>query len=237
MRAAPPPPMSFPRRVAGVILAPGETLRSVAALPVWLDVLVLQTVVVALAFFLFLSSDVGKLAYVDASVSAIEGFGGTVSDAMYDGIRRQAEFAAYLQAASVVLFGPLVTVVIAGVLLGVFSVAGGEATFRQVLAVVAHAGVVLMLQPLLAMPLNYQRGTMSSATSLALFAPGLDEGSFLGGLLGFVDIFYIWYAIVLAFGLAVVYGRRPMPIAVGLLAVLFVVAALVATLKVALGGR
>lgn len=237
MSAAPPTPLSFPRRVTGVILAPGETFRSVAAFPVWLDVLVLQTVVVAVAFFVFLSTDVGKLAYVDASVSAVEGFGGTVTDAMYDGLRGQAEFAAYVQSASVILFGPLVTVVMAGVLLGVFTVAGGEATFRQVLAVVAHAGIVSMLQPLLAMPLNYQRATMSSATNLALFLPGLDEGSFLGGLLGFVDLFYIWYAVVLALGLAAVYRRRPTPIAVGLLSVLFVVAAVVAIVKVALGGR
>jgi hypothetical protein len=67
--------------------------------------------------------------------------------------------------------------------------------------------------------------------------PGLDEGSFVGNLLGFLDLFYIWYAVVLAMGLAAVYRRRPTLIAVGLLTVLVIAGAAIAVVKAVLGGR
>jgi hypothetical protein len=233
----PAQPLSFAQRVVGVVLSPGDTFRSVAVWPHWVDVLALQTLVTALAFGVFLSTDAGKAAYVDQAVSSIEAFGGTVTDAMYASVQRQAELAVFLQPATILLFAPLVAAVIAGILLGVFAVLGGEATYRQVLAVVSHAGIVTMLQPLLTLPLNHQQQSMSSATTLAVFVPGLDEGSFVGNLLGFLDLFYIWYAVVLAMGLAAVYRRRPTPIAVGLLTVLVLVGAAIAVVKVALGGR
>ena len=236
--AGPPVPrLSLVQRVVGVIVSPGDTFRSVAAHPAWLGVLAVQLIVTAAAFAVFLSTDVGKAAYVDQSVSSIEAFGQTVSDQMYEGIRRQAEYARVIQPLSMLVFGPVVVAVLAAVLFGVFTVMGGESTYRHVFAVVAHAGVVTMLQPLLTLPLNYQQQSMSSATTLAVFLPMLEEGSFLASLLGVMDLFYIWYAIVLAIGLATVYRRRTGPIAVGLLAALVVIGVAVATLKVALGGR
>ena len=46
-------------------------------------------------------------------------------------------------------FLPLVALVIAGIAFAVFNaVLGGDATFKQVYAVVVHSGVVLALQPL-----------------------------------------------------------------------------------------
>jgi hypothetical protein len=134
------------------------------------------------------------------------------------------------------VFAPLVTAILAAILYGVFTVLGGESTFRHVFAVVVHAGVITMLQPLFTLPLNYQRHSMSSATNLAVFLPMLEEGSFLASLLGVLDLFYIWYAVVLAIGLAAIYRRRTTPIAVGLLAVFVLIGVAVATLKVALGG-
>jgi hypothetical protein len=234
--APPPPRLSLVQRIVGVITSPGDTFRSVAAHPTWAGVLVVQLVVVAAAFAIFLSTDVGKAAYVDQSVSSIESFGGTVTDEMYEGIRRQAEYARVIQPVSMLVFAPLVTAILAAILYGVFTVLGGESTFRHVFAVVVHAGVITMLQPLFTLPLNYQRHSMSSATNLAVFLPMLEEGSFLASLLGVLDLFYIWYAVVLAIGLAAIYRRRTTPIAVGLLAVFVLIGVAVATLKVALGG-
>jgi len=235
--ATPVPRLSLPQRMLGVLFSPGETFRSIAAHPTWAVVLVVQLVVVAAAFAVFLSTEVGKAAHIDQAVSTVESFGGTVDDAAYGRIQGQADYAWIVQPASVLFIGPLFTALLAGILYGVFTVLGGESTFKHVLAVVAHAGVVTMLQPLFTMPLNYQRQNMSSATNLAVFLPMLDEGSFLGALLGVLDLFYIWYAIVLAIGLGAIYRRRATPIAVGLLSVFVVIGVAVATLKVVLGGR
>lgn len=234
---APVPRLSLIQRLMGVIVSPGDTFRSVAAHPTWFGVLAVQLVVTSAAYAGFLSTDVGKAAYVDQSVSSFESFGQTVNDQMYEGIRRQAEYARVIQPVTILIFGPVIVAVLAAVLFGAFTVMGGESTYRHVFAVVAHAGVVTMLQPLLTLPLNYQQQSMSSATNLAVFLPTLEEGSFLGSLLGVMDLFYIWYAVVLAVGLAAVYRRRVAPIAVGLLAVLVLIGVAVATLKVALGGR
>ena len=55
----------------------------------------------------------------------------------------------------------------------------------------------------------------------------LDDKSFIGKLAGMIDIFIIWWLMVLAIGLAVLYRRRTQPIAItlfGIYAVIIVAA-------------
>jgi hypothetical protein len=51
-----------------------------------------------------------------------------------------------------------------------------------------------------------------------------------------VDLFIIWYVIVLAIGLAVLYKRRTQPIAASLFIVYGVIAVVIALVKSSLGG-
>ncbi len=231
------PPLSFVGRLVGVVIAPGETMASVAAHPKWLDVLALTTLLVALGFGWFLSTEVGKAAYVDQAVASIESFGGTVNDQMYTAVQRQAEMASWIQGGSILFFSPIVAAAIAGILFGVFAVLGGEARFKQLLAVVAHTGVISVLQQAFTLPLNYQRQSMSSATNLAVFFPNLPDGSFLASLLGVVDLFWIWYLVVLAIGVGAVYRRKWNSIAVGFFTVYVLIGLVIATIKAFLGGR
>lgn len=230
-------PLSFVQRVIGVVISPGETMAGIAAAPRWLDVLVLTTVVIAAGYGLFLASDVGKAAYVDQAVASIESFGQTVTSEMYTGIQRQTEYMAWIQGISILIVGPVMAVIISGILFGVFTVLGGEARFRQVFAVVVHAGVISLLQTLFTLPMNYQRQSMSSATNLAVFVPNLPEGSFLASMLGFIDLFLLWYLVVLAIGLAAVYRRKWTPIAGGLFVVYVLIGLAVAAFKAVVGGR
>ena len=66
---------------------------------------------------------------------------------------------------------------------------GGNATIKQVYAVVVHSLTVLALQQLLVYPLDYAEQSLSSPTNLAVFLPFLDEGSFTARLFGAVDLF------------------------------------------------
>ncbi|BCS34571.1 hypothetical protein TBR22_A37990 [Luteitalea sp. TBR-22] len=231
------PPLPFVQRVIGVVVSPGDTMARIAAAPRWVDVLVFTTVLVAAGFAVFLSSDVGKAAYVDQAVASIESFGRTVTPEMYAAIQKQASIAAALQGGTILFFSPLMAAAIAGILYGVFAVLGGEATYKQVLAVVAHAGVISLLQQVFSLPMNYMRQTMSSATNLAVFFPDLAEGSFLASVLGFIDLFWIWYLVVLAIGLAAVYRRRWTSVAGGLFVVYVVMGLAIAAIKAVLGGR
>ncbi|MGH9329680.1 MAG: YIP1 family protein, partial [Vicinamibacterales bacterium] len=136
------------------------------------------------------------------------------------------------------VFGiPLVMLITAGILFVVFNAAmGGRASFKQLFAVVAHSSVISALGWIFVMPLNYFRETMTSPTNLSVLAPNLEEGSFLARLLGTIDLFLIWWVIVLGIGLAVLYRRRTQPIVVTLLAVYAVIAVIIAGAMSALGG-
>jgi hypothetical protein len=96
--------------------------------------------------------------------------------------------------------------------------------------------VISALGQLFTAPLNLLRGAAGSATNLAVLLPMIDETSFLGRLFGAIDLFIIWYVIVLAIGLAVLYKRRTQPIAISLLAVYAVIALGIAAVMSSFGG-
>jgi len=115
--------------------------------------------------------------------------------------------------------------VAAGLLFAVFNaVLGGTATFKQVYATVAHSAFVWVVGWIFVMPLNYVRESMSSPTNLAVLVPMLDENAFVTRLLGTIDLFMVWWTIVLAIGMAVLYRRRTPPILTTFLAIYGVIA-------------
>jgi hypothetical protein len=63
------------------------------------------------------------------------------------------------------------------------------------------------------------------------------EGSVLASMLGFIDLFWIWYLVVLALGLAAVYRRKWTSVAAGLFVVYVLIGLAVAAVKAVLGGR
>jgi hypothetical protein len=81
-------------------------------------------------------------------------------------------------------------------------------SYSQVLAVVVHAGVILAVGRLVAAPQVYARETTASATTVGVWFPSLDESSPVARFLGTIDLFTVWWAIVLGIGLAVLSGQR-----------------------------
>ena len=184
-----------------------------------------------------LSTPIGQQASLDQQVTQIEGFGQTVDDAMYEQLKGRMKYTAAISAVAILVASPVITVVFAAVLFGVFSGAlGGHASFRQVFAVLAHTSVVSLLQAVFVTPLNYVRESLSSATSLGVFLPMLAEGSFLANVLGAIDLFVLWSLTLTAIGLAVLYRRRSTPIFISLAAAYVVIALGIAAVKAALGG-
>ena len=230
-------PMPLPARMMGVLFSPRETFANVAAYPRWFGVMAVSLGLFALATGVFLSTPVGQQASLDQQVSQMEGFGMTVSDQQYEQMKGQARYAPYIQGVAILLFAPVFTAVFAGVLFGVFSgMLGGQASFRQVFAVLAHTSVLNLVQALFVTPLNYFRGSLSSATSLGVFLPMLPEGSFLSNFLGVIDLFILWSVALTSIGLAVLYRRRTGPVFVSLVAVYAVIALAIAAVKASLGG-
>lgn len=224
-------------RFLGVVVAPADTFRAVVTHPRPLGMLALVTVLSAVFAALPMTSEAGRDAALNAQVEGMESFGLTVSDAQYERMRRGMSAVPYTTFASILAISPIVTLVFAGILYVVFSaMLGGEATFRQLLAVTVHASVITALQQVFTGPLNYARGEVSSATNLAVLLPMIDDRSFLGRVLAMTDVFLIWYVLVLAIGLGVLYRRRTQPIAVGLYGVYAVIVLAVAAVMSRLGG-
>lgn len=224
-QAAAPVPANLFSRFVGVVFSPRQTYQGIVAAPRWLGMLLLVAVFMSAATFLFLSTQVGRDAALDQQVSAMESFGMTVSDEMYTQLEGRMGIARYTGAASQLVFLPIVYLAMAGILIAIFNAAmGGDARFKQVFTVVVHSGAVSIVQQLFVMPLNYYRGSLSSPTNLAAMLPMLPEKGFLTYLLGTVDIFLIWWLVVLAIGLAVLYRRSTQQVAV----VLFVIYGVIA---------
>jgi hypothetical protein len=93
-----------------------------------------------------------------------------------------------------------------------------------------------MLGQLFAAPINYLRGTTGGVANLGALLPMFDEGSFPARLLGMVDIFFIWYIVVLAIGLAVLYRRKTSSIAIALLSIYAVIGVAAAAVMSRFGG-
>jgi hypothetical protein len=229
--------MGLLARFFGVITSPKDTFRSVVAHPKWLGMLALVTVMVACGAALPMTTEAGKEAALRQQVEQMEGMGFTVGDQQYEGMRRGMAWAPYTTGISILVISPIFTVIIAGILFAIFNaVMGGEGSFKQVLAVVTHASVISALSQAFTGPLNYFRGAVTSATSLSALLPMLDPKSFAGRVLSGIDIFLVWYVLVLAIGLGVLYRRRTQPIAMSLYAVYAVIVLAFAAVMSRLGG-
>lgn len=229
--------MGLVARFIGVLTSPRETFRSIVAHPKWFGMLAVTTLIVAVFTVLPMTTEAGTQAALDQQVSQMEAFGMEIDDARYEEMRKNMWIAPYTTAAGFLFGSPLIVLIIAGVLFAVFNAAmGGEASFKQVFAVVVHAGAVSALSAVFTGPLNYFRGAMGSATNLGVLLPMIDDKSFLGRLLGMTDLFIIWWLVILSIGLAVLYRRRTQPVAIALLAVYAVIALAVAAVMSSFGG-
>lgn len=237
---AAPAPQNLAARVVGVITSPAATYRAVVAHPKWLGVLAVTTILAAFFTALPLATEAGQAAALDRQVEALESMkslGVTVTPEMYAQMERRASSMPYTTGASVLVMGPIMTLIVAGILFGVFNaLMGGEARFKQAFAVVAHASVVSTAGAVFSGAINYFRGGITSVANLGALLPMLPENSFAGQLLGTVDVFMVWWIVVLAIGLGVLYRRRTQPIAISLLGVYACIALIIAVVKSRLGG-
>ena len=195
-------------RMLAVVRAPRSLFERLATAPVWADVLVVAFVVTALSSAALLETERGRLALLDQWERTALAFGQAVDDSEYAALQQASDNGAAYAIASAIASGPLLTVALAAVLFGLFRRTGNGTTFRQVLSVVAHAGVILMLRQVIAAPAVYIRETLASPTTLSLFFTMLDETSPFARFFGIVDLFVIWWVVVLAIGMSVLF-RQP----------------------------
>ena len=231
------PEPGLPARVGGVIFSPRATYAAVAARPRVGGVLAIVLAVCAVSLFVFLSTDVGQQATIDQQVRQMEAFGRPLNDAQYARLEQMAPYSRYFGAGFQLVTLPLAALIVAGIAFAVFNaVLGGEATFKQAYAIVAHSGVIIAAQQIFALPLAYARESLSGSTNLAVFFPFLDENTFAARMLGAIDLFLVWWIVSLAIGFGVLYRRRTGPIATALLLIYASIGLIIAAIKTAISG-
>lgn len=218
-------------RLAGVIFSPRETFAAIVAQPKWFGAMAVVTLTIAIAQYAFLSTQAGQDAMVDQQIRQTERWTGSVTQAQIDGIEQRAPIGKYFALGATLIFVPVVSFVVSGILFGVFNaMLGGDATYKQVLAINSHAGAVSIVSTLFVVPLNYFRESMTSATNLGVFVQFLDDTNFIARLLGWFDLFIMWSLFVTAIGLAVLYRRKTGPIFWTFMGIYVVIALIGATL-------
>lgn len=223
-------------RVLGVLTSPRETFERVMVDPRWFGVLTLGVGGVAVLGGALMGADFAQREMLEQQISSMESFGAPVTDEVRAEMEQGTRFAAYTTFGFMLVGVPVFCVVLAGMLYGVgYGLLGAGASFGQVFSVVAHAGLVFLVQQLFAAPLNYAREAITSPTTLAAFTPMLDEDAFAYKLLGTLDLVNVWWIMLLSIGLAVAWKRRTAPIATTLFGIYAGIALIIAVLRTNLG--
>ena len=225
-------------RVLGVLFAPRATYADVAARPRWLGAFLVVFLVSAAAATTFMSTEIGRNAVLDQQITQSEAWSGRpMNQQQLDRMETMSKYFVYTTPVFQLVFFILGSLLISGVAFAVFNaLMGGDASFKQVFAVVVHSGVVLAALALFTTPLAYARETLTSATNLGVFFPFLADASFAARLLGSIDLVYIWWMISISIGLGVLYRRRTGPIATTVLAIYVVIGVVIAAIKTAASG-
>ncbi len=82
---------------------------------------------------------------------------------------------------------------------------GGQATYRDTLAVVLYASLVGVVESIVKIPLILQMGTTKVETGLALLLPGSLDGTLIYRFFHRLDIFIMWKVFLVALGVALIY--------------------------------
>ena len=132
-----------------------------------------------------------------------------MDDARYADLQAWSRLGPAVAAGNALLAGPGWRIVVS-VLVFVWLRRRGRrvSSYSQVLAVVVHAGRGPGGGRLVAAPLVYARETTASATTVGAWFPSFDEASPVARFLGAIDLFTVWWAVVLGIGVAVLSGRR-----------------------------
>ncbi|MBY0494049.1 MAG: YIP1 family protein [Cyanobacteria bacterium] len=232
------------RRVTGVLMHPRATMAEVVRHPAFITTWIVVLLAVVVCGGLLLSTPAGRQALVDERVRVTEALGGRVDDVGYARLQANPPLSVYVTSGGRLLLTPPVTILVAAGLFVLARIDGATVPFVTTLAIAVHATVVLALQQIVATPLHYLHGALTSPTNLAGLLQLFDEGTLASRLFGTVDVFGVWWLWLMSLGLAAATtpaegperSRRARRYAVRLLAVYVGVATVVAVVF-AVSGR
>ena len=222
-------------RMWGVIRRPRATFAAVLQAPSWAAVLLVTTTVTFLCSAGFLRTDVGRQALVDQWERTATAFGQTVDDESYGRMEARVTgggVGLIYAAGTALAYGPLLAVAVAGAL---FIALTPRRPFTELLTIASYSTVIFALRQVIATPIYYVQESIASPTTLVRLFGSLDEASPVARFLGVIDLFVVWWIVVLSIGVSVLY-HRPTPRLALAFTGAYVVLALLAALAMAASG-
>jgi hypothetical protein len=184
-----------------------------------------------------LSTTVGQTALLDRLERTATAFGQPVDDALYARLQDFSAQGLMYSIGVAAMIGPVLAMLMTAIILLLLHLIGCRPPrVATVLSIVSHAGVILALRQLLAAPLNYVGETLASPTTMGRLLVGVDEASPLARFLGLLDVFILWWAILLAIGVATMTNHRVRPMALSFTGVYVAIALLLALAMALTGG-
>jgi hypothetical protein len=226
-----------------MIRSPRATLSRAVDRPRSLDLAMLIVAVAATCSVGFLLTGVGRLAALDQTVRQLESLGATITDERYGELRHLQMYRPLISAATIIVGWPMMWMVAAFIFRAIgnrfhagIPGAGERITFAQALTVVVHASSILAVRAVVAAPFNYARESLGGSTSLGVLLPMFGDMTFAARLFGALDLFLVWWVVLIAMGLSLLYRTRTLPIARWLLGAYAAGAAALALTQALRGG-
>jgi hypothetical protein len=190
---------SLPRRLLAVFLSPGELFERLSRDPAWAGALLLGAVLGAAAAVL-VPTELYEVGIREQLLRA--------GRPVPDDLSTASNLARIAGSLVALVVGPIITALMAGVVAFIFTfVLGGQGSYRQHLAVVAHAFLVPAMSALALVPLKIQAADLQLRLSVGTFLPFLDEG-WLSSALGWLDLFGLWGWVLVALGVSKIDPKR-----------------------------
>jgi hypothetical protein len=182
-----------------------------------------------------METQVGRTALLDEWERTALAFGQDIDDAKYEELRQLSTYAPAYAVGAALLNGPVLILLVAA---GVYLLWGGTkaVSFVQVWAVAVCSSVPLVLRQITAALTTYVGESSASATSIGAWLSSLNEASALARFVGALDLFVIWWIVVLAIGVGVLYQRSSRRLALTFLGAYAGVALVLTGTMAALGG-
>jgi hypothetical protein len=200
--------MTEPARIFGVFYEPGKVFADVAERPRWL-VPMIVSILLALSFSYAISSHIGWDQTIRQTFANNPRIAELPADQREQLVARSAKFAAIVGWVGAVVFPPFFTLVIAGILTGIFNgLLGTELKFMQMFAISAYAFLVRGLYSRLLILLLYLKPPEDFNIQVSPFSPAAymnraENPKWLMSLAGSLDLFTLWTIVLLAIGFSV----------------------------------
>jgi len=189
-----------------LVTSPSETAQRLASTPQPLTFLLATSSTMVAAQLALLSTAVGQQALVDQWVQRTESFGGAVDDRLYAKFEWLGRHAPLYGVTIAILLGIVLPLTVAALirLLG-----PRRASWSGAITLAAYANVALVVRDVVAVPVGLVRESLASPLTLGTLLPMSDAASPLAMFLWTVDVFVLWWLVLVALGAAALTGQRP----------------------------